>query len=108
MRAGLLRHRVTIQSFELVQDPDTGNIDKTPVAFATDIPADIRPASAREFIEAGINQAQVLTVVTIRYLADIKPAMQIVFGERLFNIEGVLPDPKFAEYVRLPCSEIVQ
>ena len=108
MRSGRLRHEVTIQSLVPVQDAATGNIADTWTLFAN-VRAEVRPATLREFIAAGVEQAKVTAVITIRYLAGIKPSMRVLFGDRVYNIENALPDPKSGrEYMNLPCSDIIE
>jgi SPP1 family predicted phage head-tail adaptor len=68
----------------------------------------VRPASVREFVAAGSEQTKVTTSVKIRYIAGIVPSMRIRHGDRLYAIEGVLPDPVSGrEYLTLPCSEVI-
>lgn len=104
-----LRHRVQIQALVPVQDTaGTGEITDTWTLFA-DVWANVRPASVREFIAAGISASKVTAAVTVRYLAGVKASMRIVHGDRTYNIEGVLPDPHSGiEFLTLPVSEIVE
>ena len=106
MQAGRLRHRVEIQSLVPVQDATTGVVTETWETFAT-VWADVRPASVREFIAAGIAESKVTGKVMIRYRPDVKPSMRIVHGAQVLNIEGVLPDPESGvEWLTLPVSEV--
>jgi SPP1 family predicted phage head-tail adaptor len=106
MKAGSLRHRIVIQDMVPTQDAVTGEVTITPTTFAT-VWADKRAISAREFISASLSGSKVTIVVTIRYLAGVKPSMRIISGDDVLNIEGVLPDPKTGlEYLTLPCSEV--
>jgi SPP1 family predicted phage head-tail adaptor len=108
MQAGRLRHFITIQALVSEQDAVTGEITPTWVAFAN-VWADVRPASAREFLEAGIQQAKVMTAVKIRYVSGVKQSMRILHGDQVFNIEGILRDPKSGrEWLTLPCSDVTQ
>lgn len=106
MDAGKLRHRVTIQTRGQTQDETTGVISDSYTTFAT-VWAEVRPASVREFIAAGIEGSKVTVAVKIRYLAGVKTSMQIIHGDNTYNIEGVLPDPDSGiEWLTLPCSEV--
>lgn len=108
MRSGRLRHYITIQSLAPVQDATTGNVTDTWTLFAA-VRAEVRPATVREFIAAGAEQAKITVIITIRYLEGIKPSMRILFGEHVYNIENALPDPKSGrEYMNLPCSDIIE
>ena len=47
-------------------------------------------------------------MIKIPYLAGVKPSMRIVDGAGVYNVEGVLPDPKSGkEFLTLPASQIV-
>lgn len=105
MRIGKLRHRVRIERPDLTQDPNTGEMVNgwalVRVAWAS-----IEPLSAREFIAAGAAQSQVSARITLRHRGDITPDMRLVYRGKVYNIEGVLPDPKSGlHYVTLPVSE---
>lgn len=107
MEAGRLRHSILIQELVPDQDDTSGNVTNTWTTFAT-VWADVRPASIREFVAAGIQQAKVTTAVKIRYLPGVVQSMRILHGDQVFNVEGVLPDPKTGrEWLTLPCSEVV-
>jgi SPP1 family predicted phage head-tail adaptor len=107
MQAGKLSHSVQIQSLVSAQDAGTGIITESWDTFAT-VWAEVRPLSAREFIAAAASQSKVTATVKIRYLADIKPSMRVVDGADIYQVEGVLPDPKSGrEYLTLPVSQIL-
>lgn len=105
MQAGKLRHQVTIQEPVNDQNPDTGAVNKTWRDIAT-VWAEVSPLSAREFIAAQASQGEITTRITIRFRTGITRKNRILFREGIYNIEGVLPDPKSGrEYLTLPCSE---
>lgn len=105
MQAGKLRHRVMLQHKVSVQNPLTGAV--TPEwQDIKKVWADVVPLSAREFIAAQATQAEITTRITIRYRSGLTNANRIVFRDRIYNIEGVLPDAVSGlEYLTLPCSE---
>ncbi len=104
MRAGKLRHRVTIQSKQHVQDPDTGEMLNDWQDVATTW-ASIEPLSVRDFIASGAEQSKVSTRIVMRY-RDIDSTMRVVYRGKIYNIEGILPDAKSGrEYVTLAVSE---
>jgi len=106
MRAGTLRHRVTLQSNIKVQDPATGYMTQSWTDVAK-VRAAVAPLSAREFIAAQAMQADVTTRITIRYRAGVTAAMRILHDGKTYNITGVLPDAKSGrEYLTLPCTEL--
>lgn len=105
MRAGKLRHKVTIQAPSTTQDPKTGEMLAGWVDIAS-VFASIEPLSAREFIAAQAQQSEISARVTIRYRPGITAAMRLLHGDRIYNIHGVLADPKSGlEYLTLPVSE---
>jgi SPP1 family predicted phage head-tail adaptor len=105
MQAGKLRHRVLLQESVKQQNPITGAVISTWQDKAT-VWAQVSSVSAREFITAQAMQNKVTTRITIRWRGDITPKWRAVFRGKIFNIEGVLPDPVSGlEYLTLPCSE---
>jgi SPP1 family predicted phage head-tail adaptor len=107
MEAGRLLHRVTIQNRVETQDPMTGAIAVTWADVAT-VWAAVEPLSAREFIAAQATQSQISARITIRYRAGITPKMRAVHGATVYDIAGVLADPKSGrEYLTLPVSEVL-
>ena len=115
MRAGTLRHRVRIESFdyvrdesgEVIQDPSTGEELREWVEVAT-VPASIEPLSAREFIAAQATQSKVSVRIVIRYRDDLNAAMRIVHGNKIYNPAGFLADKNSGrEYLTIPASEAV-
>lgn len=106
MRAGKLRHRIRIERPGYTQDPITGEIRHEWELVADKVPAAIEPLSAREFIAAQAAQSEVTARIVIRRRDDIDATMRIIHRGRIYNIHGVLPDPKSGlEYLTLPCSE---
>ena len=105
MQAGKLRHRVVIQEPVNNQNTETGSIESSWQDVAT-IWADVYPLSAREFISAQSEQGEITTRITIRFRRNISNKNRILYEGKIFNIEGVLPDPVSGrEYLTLPCSE---
>ncbi|EPH2695111.1 phage head closure protein [Klebsiella aerogenes] len=105
MQAGKLRHMVTLQEPVKEQNPITGAVINTWRDVAT-IWAEVAALSAREFIAAKASQGEVTTRITVRYREDVTRKYRILFRGRVYNIEGVLPDPRSGrEYLTLPCSE---
>lgn len=105
MQAGKLRHRVVIQEPVNNQNTETGSIESSWQDVAT-IWADVYPLSVREFISAQSEQGEITTRITIRFRRNISNKNRILYEGKIFNIEGVLPDPVSGrEYLTLPCSE---
>lgn len=108
MRAGKLRHKVTIQAPGLTQDPVTGEIRPEWTDFAS-VFASIEPLSARDFIAAQANQSEITARIVIRYREGLLPTMRILHRGKVYAIQGVLPDAKSGlEYLTIPVSEGVK
>jgi SPP1 family predicted phage head-tail adaptor len=105
MRAGKLRHHVTLQRAEFSQDPVTGEVTPSWVEVAK-VWAAIEPLSGREFIAAAASQSEVTARVVIRYRPGVTSAMRLLHRGKLYNIQGVLADVDSGlDYLTLPCSE---
>lgn len=106
MKAGPLRHRVTIE--QLVTARDSDDEDRTESwqdAFGLLIPAEISPLSGRELIAAAATQSKVATRIRIRHRAGVAPSMRVVHRETYYGIEAVVPDPKSGvRYLTLFCT----
>jgi len=106
MRAGRLRHRVTIREFQQTQDPTSGEMVSAWVEVAT-VWAHVEPLSVRDFVAAGAAQSEVSARITIRYRDDLTAAMRIEHRGKTYAIAGVLPDKASGlEYITLPVSEV--
>lgn len=117
MRAGLLRHRVRFErrAFmtdgvgQVVQDPQTGVAGQQWVPIAT-VWAQIAPLSAREFIQAGAKQVEMVARITARHRRDVDAGMRAIHlqaggRQTVYAIAGVLADPVSGlEYMTLPVA----
>lgn len=106
MRAGDLRHRVTLQKQVTAQDQQTGAmLPPTWVDFAT-VWASVEALSARDLIAAQGAQSEVVARIVIRYRPGVDATMRALHRGRIYNIHGALPDAKSGlEYLTLPVSE---
>ena len=105
MKAGALRHRVTLQDFGEVVDPATGYRTKIWRAVASDIPAEVAPLSGREYLAAAATQSAVTARITMRWRPGVTAQQRIVHGDAIYDIESVLPDAKSGrEHLTLMCS----
>lgn len=105
MRAGKLRHKVTIQARGEVQDLVSGGMVPGWTDFAS-VWASIEPLSARDFIAAQANQSEITARIVIRYREGILPTMRILHRGKVYAIQGALPDAHSGlEYLTLPVSE---
>ena len=105
MRAGRLRHQVTIQG--LTTAPDAyGDIVETWTDTAT-VWAEVVPLSGKEYYAARQVSAEVDVRVTIRYRTGIKPAMRVKYGTSLLDIQSVIDVGGRKDELQLLCREVV-
>ena len=105
MRAGSLRHRVTIQRQELVFGKFGAPLhDKVWENVAT-VWASLEAMSGREFFASQQVQSEVTHKVTIRFRPGVAADMRIVHGGRVFGIVAPLPDNRGTRLV-LMCREV--
>lgn len=95
MRAGKLRHRVTLQRYEESQGP-LGEILKRWVDYAT-VFAEVKGISGREFLASGSLSSETSIRIWIRFRSDVKQGHRVkhtsstVDGD-IYGIEAALPD----------------
>ena len=108
MKAGKLRHRVTIQKLDESQD-GTGGIRKGSSDwsdFATRWAA-IEPLQGRELFIAQQVSAEVNIRLRLRYLKNVTPRMRVLFDGREFDIKSVLNPGERNRELELLCKELV-
>lgn len=87
MQAGRLRHRIAIQ--RPVETKDSyGGVTVTWATFAS-VSAAYYPLRGTELVAAQAINARVSGDWVIRYLQGITPKMRILFGARIFLINGI-------------------
>lgn len=113
LKAGRLRHSVSIQQFvaltdtsgNVLQDGTTGEVTKAWVTLAT-VRAAIEPLSAREFMQSAAMQSEIVARIVIRYRTGLTADMRILHGSTIYNPQGFLADPDSGlEYLTIPCSQ---
>ena len=100
MRAGQLRHRVTIQS-------PTEDIHGGPTTWADTetVYARIAPIGGREFFLAQQVQADVTHRIVMRYGPVVTPKHRLMFDGRYFDIRAVLNREERNRELELICTE---
>lgn len=106
IRAGKLRHYVTIQQATETQDslnavtPSWGTFAQVWAGFET--------LSGREYFEAAGRQAEVSGRFWLRdTLSGVTDKMRVLMGSRTFDIKAVLPPEKPGGYLQLMTLELV-
>ena len=93
MRAGRLRHRITIQE----PASTVGGLGEKLKSWAdvATVWAAIEPLRGREFFESHQRESEATTVITIRYRSGLTHSMRINFGSKYYKIDDILnPDER--------------
>lgn len=104
MRAGSLKHRVTIQ-----QRADTRNDAGEVIAEWQDVVTvwgQIETASARGVLLYKGSASQVSHTLRIRYREGINSEQRVKFGSRFFDIEGIINTDQENRELQLFCNEL--
>lgn len=105
MRAGSLRHRVTIEGLVTDQDSDGATVDAWVPVFDGPISAAILPMSGRELIAAQAVQSKLSVRIKVRYRAGFKPTQRAVHRGTYYSIEAVVSDNESGfDWLTLMCS----
>ncbi|MBD2782786.1 phage head closure protein [Xenorhabdus szentirmaii] len=97
MRAGRLRHRITIQKNEIIRD-ELGSEFYKRIDVAT-VWAEVKAISGREKLASGAIFSEATMRIWLRYRDDITTANSITYHGgntrgTTFNIMAVIPDAK--------------
>ena len=99
MKAGLLRHRVTLQSrvdtVDAIGQPSTSWLDTATLW------GDVRYLTGLGALKAGADISQSNASIRVRHTA-VNAGQRVVYGNEVFDIEAVLPDGK-RQWVDLVC-----
>ena len=109
MRAGNLRHRLTIQKPTEVSD-GMGGVTTTWSTLIT-IWGAIWPLRGQEYMSAMQTTSEVTHKIRIRQLptnkrSDFSSKCRILFGSRYFEIESIINPDERDIYLELMCKEI--
>src|ERR1700712_973886 len=104
-RAGQYRHRIDIQDWVEVRDPETGGYTDSWVTVFTNVPARIAPASGREFLAAAAIQSEIIARIVIRQRPGLKAKQRILHNGHIYNVHAGLPDAESGrDYPSAPVS----
>ena len=107
MRAGTLRHAITVQQDTGTSRGSMGSHVESWVTFANRR-ASIAPLQGRERYEAHALAATVTHEVRMRYLNGIEPKkFRILFGNRVFDIQAIVNSEERNREMVLLCEEQV-
>lgn len=103
--AGKYDRRVTIQQLVTTSD-GTGGTTSSWQTFAT-VWAAIEPLTGGEYFVAQQTTSKVNNKISLRYLDGVKPAMRVLYGTRIYNIEAVMDSEGRRRERQLLCTEVV-
>jgi SPP1 family predicted phage head-tail adaptor len=103
MRAGNLRHRVTIQRVALATADSYGQQTEEWSDVAT-VWAEVRSLNGIEGWKAKQIQPEASVQVLMRYTSDLTPADRLLYGTRYLHPVSVLPDVRNTQLTIL-CRE---
>ncbi len=103
MRAGKLRHRVTIEQPYETQD-GSGGVVTTWEEVAT-VSASVEPLRGDERFGAQQVSAEISTRVRMRYRDGVQPKQRLTFGERVLEVEAVIDVAGRGRELELICKE---
>jgi len=103
MRAGKLRHRITIQERVETQD-DYGSSVAAWVTFAT-VHASVEPISGKELLAAQAINSETRVRMRLRYISGITSDMRVSFNLKLYNIQEIIDFKEENRELQLMCNE---
>ena len=103
MYAGKLRFPIKLQRNHPVKNELGEPLDDWQDYADTD--ADIKPLQGREFYDAQQINAELTTVVTIRWLPDVRADDRVVYGDRILTIVWVRNIDSRDHALDLVCKE---
>lgn len=104
MRAGQLRHRLTIQSRATTQD--SFGSKQNGWSNDSEVWGGIRPLSVTEGVEAQKQVGSVSHKITLRAPGlDVGPEKRIKFGDRIFEVVGQMNWDERGEMLQVMCKE---
>ena len=106
MRAGQLRHEITIQSPTVSRGATFADPQSEWADFAV-VAARVQPLTGREFFLNREVHAEVDHRITIRYLAGCDSKKRVLFGARIFQIASVLDLEERHLEMHLMCREVL-
>ena len=103
MRAGPLRHRITIQEATETQDV-YGEPDVSWSEFVQAW-ASVEPIGSREYFASNRENADITHRVRMRYRPGITHKMRVLYGTRAFDIESIIDARESHRSLELLCRE---
>jgi SPP1 family predicted phage head-tail adaptor len=93
MKAGQLRHRVTLQAPATAQD-EAGQMLTTWTDVAP-VWADIKYVTGMSAIKAGMDTSSAKAAIRIRHRTGVNAGMRVLYGATVFDVEAVMPNEQY-------------
>ncbi len=107
IRAGQLRHKITIE--KLVQTSDgQGGMNDSFAVHAAGVWAKVTPLSVRETLKNMQTEANASHLVTVRYISGVLHSMRIIFQGRILLIKSIINVDERNEELQILCDEVRQ
>lgn len=103
MRAGKLRHRITIQSRHTARGTMGGESAQW-VDVAQCLPAAIEPLNGRELLTAQQVQSEITVRIRLRYRPGIEAKMRVLYRGEVYSIQYVINPELLNRELQLMCS----
>lgn len=103
IQSGKLRHYLTLQQPTESRDA-MGGVTRTWSAVGN-LHGEVRPVSAREFVNGERLTQDVTHIIRTRYRAGVTPSMRFTWGGRVFNIEKVINAQESGVMLEFTCIE---
>lgn len=105
MRAGTLRHRITMQSKINTADSMGGKAETWAAIADGEIWAAVVPSGGRETFKYGQLWPTMTHKIQIRYKSCINTKMRVLFGDRVFKILSIVNVEERSIMLDLVCEE---
>lgn len=106
MRAGNLRHKITIQSIGTTTN-DFGEIEEGNYQDFKTVWASITPISGKESFLSNTDFAMVTHKIKIRFIEGLNASMQIVFQGRKFRIKNIRNFAEMGKELEILAEEFI-
>lgn len=105
MKAGDLRHRVTIQ--KQTADTDSFGDEQNVWQDIATVWAAVEPLRGREFFQSQKENAETTVRIRIRYRNGITQDMRVVFGDKVYEINSIIDIDERHTELQLMCQEVI-
>lgn len=87
--AGSLDRRITIERYVETRDPVYNSVSYDWTSWQPDVPANVRTAGGREFLEAGGQYVERRAIFKVRWIPDLQTTDRVSWNGRAYDIKDV-------------------